>query len=378
MNPIKKTGIFLWLILSLVLTSAASPYSQVGQETEETPNITITQVDVSQFPRVTLYLSATNAAGEPVAVDASKLIIKEDDREITPETVEGEGEVGGLTSMLVMDVSGSMLHDQKLVIAKSVAKEYVNQMRSSDQAGLISFSDQIRVVQDVTGDKELLAEKIDSIYATGDTAMYDALMKAVEVLNPLSGRKAVIALTDGMDNRSVNKPDDVVDAIGDKGLSISTIGFGVPNQGNGNVTALDEKALTYLAENAGGNYGFAKDEASLQKIYQRYDRALKSEYTISYTSPSKLRDGIGRHLTVSLADGAAGVSSSIEAGYNPGGLVPETGGDAPWMLFLALFAGLVVILFIPTLLGLAIKATPARAGKGRAFGAPRKSRIKLK
>ena len=46
------------------------------------------------------------------------------------------------------------------------------------------------------------------------------------MLNPLSGRKAIIVLTDGMDNQSTSTADEALAGIGFGGLSISTVGFG--------------------------------------------------------------------------------------------------------------------------------------------------------
>ncbi len=44
--------------------------------------------------------------------------------------------LGPLTTMLVMDISGSMNENGKIDGAKAAAKAYVDQMRPGDQAGL--------------------------------------------------------------------------------------------------------------------------------------------------------------------------------------------------------------------------------------------------
>jgi hypothetical protein len=83
-------------------------------------------------------------------------------------------------------------------------------------------------------------------------------------------------------------------------ISISTIGLGDPTHSKKAISGLDEAALVALAEKAGGGYGYANDEASLRNLYERYGRALQSEYAITYASPSQLRDGVNRRLEVSL------------------------------------------------------------------------------
>ena len=160
----------------------------------------------------------------------------------------------------------------------------------------------------------------------------------------------------------------MIGKIAASGLTISTIGLGDANQTSGSQTALDEKALKYLAENSGGLYSFAKDPAALASIYEMYQRGLQSEYAVTYTSPSSLRDGLNRVLSVSLNKQSAGTPAK----YNPGGLVPEVGQPASWGTFFLMLGVLVLLLFVPRIIkgGAHPQGDPAgeTGQKGRAFG----------
>ena len=68
----------------------------------------------------------------------------------------GQGGVGPLTTMLVMDVSGSMDKNNKIDGAKAAAKAYVDQMRPGDQAGLMIYNTQVHYVQSLTDDHAAL------------------------------------------------------------------------------------------------------------------------------------------------------------------------------------------------------------------------------
>ena len=375
----RKSSYFISLLL--LITISVFPLAAVSAQGEE-PQIRITQVDNSNFPNVTVYVSATNAAGEPVGVDPSTIQIYENGELMQPVDIQGGGEVGEemipVTTLLVMDISGSMDKNDKLAAAREAAKSYVSQMRPVDQAGLIAYDTQVYTVQPITTDTAALIAAIDGLKTGSDTAMYNALIEAENALESVSGRKAIIVLTDGLDNKSQSTAEDVIAGIGESGLTISAIGFGDP--GTVGQAGLDEAALKSLAEQAGGIYGYATDSEVLKGLYQQQSRVLQSEHRITYVSPSTLRDGINRRLTVSLT----GVAVSTEGQYNPGGVLPEVSSRS-WTMFAAILAGLLVLLFAPMLLSLGRRAFSSipggKPGRSRSLGKPPQSpargRIKL-
>ena len=332
-------GLVIFMLLAVPGTAT------MAQEPERTPQVLITQVDTSHFPTVTVYISATDEQGDPVGIEPERLVLAEDGQQIQPDQMQGNaGVIDALTTMLVVDVSGSMDTADKLNTAKAAARSYVEQMRSGDQTGLLSFNTEVTYTQPLTSDVQLLTTSIDSLVAINDTAMYDAIIQAVDLLAPVPGRKAIIVLTDGLDNRSKSGLADVIASIGPSGVSISTVGLGNPEHKLATIAGIDEPALQALAVQAGGEYAYANDSESLTRLYQRYARVLQSEYAITYTSPGTLRDGLTRHLAVTLddIDGAAQVGT-----YNPGGLVPEVGEPASWTFFLGVLGLLVLMLFLP-------------------------------
>src|SRR5574342_43547 len=118
----KWTRFFLTLFLLSFFT--LQPLSQVAAQTGATQTgdtqVRITQVDNSKFPNVTVYVSVTNAAGEPVGVDPATIQIQENGQSMTPVDVRGggQGQADPLTTMLVIDISGSMEKNGKLNAAK--------------------------------------------------------------------------------------------------------------------------------------------------------------------------------------------------------------------------------------------------------------------
>ncbi|NOH04816.1 MAG: VWA domain-containing protein [Chloroflexi bacterium] len=265
-NPLR----FIW---TSILIGFLTVFPTLKVSAQDALQIRITQVDNSNFPNVTVYVSVTDSVGEPVGVDPTAIQIYENGELMQPADIRGGGEGGDgqadpLTTMLVIDISGSMDKNGKLDAAKEAAKTYVTQMRAGDQAGLITFDTQTYYVQPVTTDTTALLDAIDSLVTGGDTSMFDALIEAEKALETISGRKAIIVLADGMDNHSTATADDVINQIGPSGLTISTIGFG--DAGATSQEGLDEPALKSLAERSGGLYSFAADAQALTALYERY------------------------------------------------------------------------------------------------------------
>jgi VWFA-related protein len=354
----------LALIPFLVFASASNALAQTTGA-----QIRITQVDKSRFPQVTVYVSVVNENGEPVGIDPTTIQIFENEQAMQPTEIRGGGTTQTIpvTTMLVIDISGSMDKNGKLDAAKEAAKTYIGQMRPGDQAGLMTYDTQVYLVQPITTDTNALTAAIDGLQTGSDTAMYNALIEAEKNLESVSGRKSIIVLSDGLDNKSQATANDVIAGIGDSGLTISTIGFG--DATSREQVGLDEAGLKSLAEQTGGLYAFAGDAESLSAIFQQYGEVLQSEYALTYISPTTLRDGVNRGLTVALG-GSAAVTTS--ARYNPGGLLPEVTAQS-WSMFGAILAALLLLLALPFLASYGVNTYNTLKAK-----APKKSRVKFK
>ncbi len=363
MNTIWYRRFLTLTLLGLILVSTTiTAGAQSGQQ------VRITQVDNSRFPNVTVYVSVTDSAGNPVGVDPATIQISENGQLMQPTDVRGGGDVAGgeatpVTTVLVIDISGSMEKGNKISAAKEAAKAYVNGMQGGDQVGIVAFDSNVYEVQPITSDKSALISAIDGLNTGSDTAMYNAILKAAVSLENVQGRKAVLVLSDGMDNQSSSTENNIVDSVGPSGLTVSAIGFGDPSLGG--QAGIDEAGLKSLTSRTGGQYAYVTDAATLTNLYQQYGQSFQSEYAITYVTPSTTRDGVNRGLTVSLS--TAGVSA--EGKYNPGGVLPEVTGQS-WSLFAAIALGLLVLLVVPLIF----------MGGGKLLGGVgggRKGRIKL-
>jgi Ca-activated chloride channel homolog len=345
----------LGLMLFTLLLIAVPAYAQDDPQ-PETPgyNPDVVQVDTSNYPEISVFVSVTDANGNPIStLNDDDFTLLENGESVEISEVYQAGEQGPVTVILAIDRSGSMLDLGKIEAAKQAALTFVDQMRAEDRTGVVIFNTQVEVIQQITSDKDALRSAINGIQAFSDTAMYDALNQSMTLLHGVEGRKVVILLSDGLDNASRQSFDEVMMLVNQTEASIYPIGLGDPSAGLGSTSAVNEEALQRLADESNGEYFYAPGPEDLQALYQQISLRLQNEYRITYTTPNTLRNGVERGIDVQIATEAGIVgagSSGTQAGYNPGGLIPETAGTLSWPLFGTLVGAMLVLLLVPVIL----------------------------
>jgi len=102
---------------------------------------------------------------------------------------------------LLLDSSGSTA--EQLADIKAGAFAFLDYLRPQDKVMVIEFNDSVRVLSELTSDREQLRRAIADIKAGEYTQVYEAVYTAVwEKLDAVEGRKAVILFSDGIDNAS--------------------------------------------------------------------------------------------------------------------------------------------------------------------------------
>jgi Ca-activated chloride channel family protein len=107
------------------------------------------------------------------------------------------------TVALLIDTSRSTLFDLQDI--QDAAISFVDRMRPKDQALVVSFAGQIKVLAELTSDPDVLRRAIRSSRPGGSSRVYDAIDFAItERLDRITGRKALLIFTDGVDNSSTS------------------------------------------------------------------------------------------------------------------------------------------------------------------------------
>ncbi|MBA2704341.1 MAG: VWA domain-containing protein [Blastocatellia bacterium] len=103
--------------------------------------------------------------------------------------------------VLMIDTSGSTRF--RLEDIQDAAIAFTNQLRTDDRVMIVSFDDQVRVLSEFTSDRGRLRDAIRRTRPGNGTKLYDAVdMVMNQQLNNVSGRKAIVLFTDGVDTTS--------------------------------------------------------------------------------------------------------------------------------------------------------------------------------
>jgi len=122
--------------------------------------------------------------------------------------------------LLLIDNSASMIGN-KLEQAKKAAHAFLEKMPSQNRIGLISFNSKIKVwipLDYYEGKQRFVRQQVDKLQATGNTALYDAILQAIDILNNAKHDKqrqikAVVVLSDGHDTISNAAVRNVINTI---------------------------------------------------------------------------------------------------------------------------------------------------------------------
>ncbi len=250
----------------------------------------INQIDSKDFPEVKLYAQILNKEGEVVeGINADYLEVDE-----SSENGIKRYEINELYKLetsddivmnLVLDTSVSMEEGNRIIQAKTAAKEFLGgvDFASGHMVELISFNDYVYLNQTFTDDYYKLVSAIDNMYLDGRTALYDALYSALIQTHAQTGSKCVIAFTDGMENASSYSINDVILLSQKTGIPVYIIGIG---------DGIDESELRKIATGCSGEYYSATNvdlDSLLEEIYGQIYESYRDMYVISYTS-----EGIGQ------------------------------------------------------------------------------------
>jgi VWFA-related protein len=201
-----------------------------------------------------------------------------------------------VTVGLVVDHSGSMRSKMTDVIA--AARTFVLSSRPEDEMFVINFNEKsvpgLPAGIPFTNRPDELARAIFDAPATGQTALYDAIVRAQMQLHSGNRKKKVLlVISDGGDNASVHTQAEVLKLAGQQSAMVYTIGIFDADDADRN-----PEVLKRLAEATGGEAYFPRQHSEVVAICERIARDIRHQYTLGYIPSTAAQPGAWRALQV--------------------------------------------------------------------------------
>jgi len=222
-----------------------------------------------------------------------------------------------VTVGLVIDHSTTMR--PKLAEVSAAARTFVRSSNREDEMFVVNFNEKVSLGLPVavrfTNSTPQLEEAIGASQAGGQTALYDAVAKALEELHAGSrDRKVLIVVSDGGDNASARNLDAVMKLAGQSSAVIYTLGLFDEDDPDRN-----PGVLKGLARATGGEAFLPKQLNEVVAICERIARDIRHQYTIGYVPVNPARDGSYRSIRVAArANGRDKLSVRTRTGYIAG------------------------------------------------------------
>jgi VWFA-related protein len=230
-------------------------------------------------------------------------------------------------------------------------------MRQNDKAFVIHFDHDVELLQDLTNSRQKLEKALDELELPrqlqrstpgssgrrggGGTALYDAVLLASnEIMKNETGRKAIIILSDGVDNGSRVGLMDAIDAAQRADTLVYSIlfsdeqaygggsGFPPPGMGGGRHGGMgggrgrvpgpprtDEgkKVLQRLSLDTGASFFEVSKKQPIDQTFERIQEELRNQYSIGF-SPDQAAPGTFHQIHLG-APNQKGLLVQARAGY---------------------------------------------------------------
>lgn len=240
---------------------------------------------------VLIGMLVTDSRGTPVTdLDASRFHLFEDGREQVIRSCASEDvpvSVG-----LVLDTSGSMT--TKLAWLKSAAIQFARASNPGDEYLLIEFHQRPRVILPFTADVEQVVDAIRRLEPGGSTPLFDAVHLAVgEMRNARFARRALLIISDGMDNHSRYTGRETRRLVSEVDFPIYSVNLW-QRQISGNRFAIQRRnpeILEALSTPTGGREFPVSEPRLLASVTESISSEIRQEFILGYAPSNHTLDG---------------------------------------------------------------------------------------
>ena len=189
-------SVALWLALAAFVPQLAAQEAQDKQRQDKQPEIGTIRLNTDL---VTVDAIVTDRDGNRISgvLKASDFVIYEDGVRQTINSFSATDAPFNL--VLLLDTSGSASNEIELM--RRAVIRFLDELRPRDRVAIIQFSKEVELLKELTSERAEIEEALRLLKPGSGTSFYDSLKLAIdEVFKDVEGRKAVVALSDGVDS----------------------------------------------------------------------------------------------------------------------------------------------------------------------------------
>jgi VWFA-related protein len=319
----------IWTVLLAAAALAQPPApSKQPPKPEEADQVIKVEVDL-----VNLFFSVRDKKGGYIAnLSKEDFEVFEDGKAQAVKFFARETDLP-LTIGLLVDVSGSM--EALIEVERSASYRFFSQvLRKKDMAFIISFGVDSDLLQDYTNSLSLLQRSLGQLRLSAGmgggvytpptvpvpggprgTVLYDTVwLAAKEKLRGEVGRKAMVVITDGVDQGSRLKIEKAIEEAQKADSIIYAVMFEDPRFTSFHYGGFSgEGPMRRMAEETGGRMFRLDRRMTLPEIYDTIQQEMRSQYAIGYTPTNPARDGSFRR--VELRAKSKDLKAQVRKGY---------------------------------------------------------------
>jgi Ca-activated chloride channel family protein len=321
-------------------------------------------------------IAVTDKSGKPILdLKQTNFIIYEDGKK--QETAEFAATNAPFEVALLLDTSGSTRSD--LTLIQRAAANFIASLRAGDKVSVISYKTErdsaqafamSEVLSGLTDDRDKLKTVLEAVKTSNGTPYYDSLLQVAEKVfgknakDDFRGRRALVALTDGVDSVSAAEFDEAKEELEKAGITCyfiqvntreffednllgdcqSAIRFSVAQirryyrtyypRSNVEKTfkfcelgdferlamskglyELADKQMKDLARNSGGRVFPVEDLSEARNAFKAVADEIGTKYSLGYYSSNEKRDGSYRKIKIELKGVPTGAQIRAREGY---------------------------------------------------------------
>jgi len=201
---------------------------------------------------------------------------------------------------IIFDISGSM--QDKIERARDALNAFVQTCHNNDDFFLVTFNQRPALAAEFS-DGNTVMNKLESAYASGGTALYDAIYMGLgEIPRGRHNKRALLIISDGEDTTSRHSYGELTRMLKEANVQVYCIGILSPmylvfgDTLNTQGTAI----LDEIAKQTGGKSFFPRKQKELENIVTRIALELRRQYSIGYLPTNQDRNGKWRKVKIRL------------------------------------------------------------------------------